>query len=44
MAVKCRYDQGELSAPDIKATEEQQQMDVARQAILQEFQFAASIV
>ena len=35
MAAKSRYDQGELSAPDIMAAEEQQEMDVTRQTILQ---------
>ena len=35
MAAKCRYDQDDLSKPDITAAEEQQQMDVARQAIRQ---------
>ena len=44
MAAKCRYDQGELSAPDIMAAEEQQQMDVTRQAILQEVQLRHPIV
>ena len=44
MAVKCRYDQGDLSVPDIMAAEEQQQMDVTRQAILQEVQLRHPIV
>ena len=44
MAAKCRYDKGELSAPDIMAAEEQQQMDVTRQAILQEVQLRHPIV
>lgn len=44
MAAKCRYDQGDLSAPDIVAAEEQQQMDVTRQAILQEVQLRHPIV
>ena len=44
MAAKCRYDQDDLSVPDITAAEEQQQMDVARQAILQEVQLRHPIV
>ena len=44
MVAKCCYDQGELSVPDIMAAEEQQQMDVTRQAILQEVQLRQPIV
>ena len=44
MVAKCHYDQGELSAPDIMAAEEQRQMDVTRQAILQEVQLWDPIV
>ena len=44
MAAKCRYDQGDLSVPDIMAAEEQQQMDITRQAILQEVQLRHPIV
>ena len=44
MVAKCRYDQGELSVPDIMAVEEQQEMDVTQQAILQEIQLWQPIV
>ena len=44
MAAKSRHDQGDLPAPDVTAAEEQQQMDVTRQAILQEVQLRYPIV
>ena len=37
MVAKFRYQQGDLSELDITAAEDQQQMDVTRQAILQEY-------
>ena len=43
-AAKCRCYQGELSAPDIMAAEEQQQMDDTREAILQEVQLQLPIL
>jgi len=44
MAAKCCYDQGDLSVPGITAAEEQQPIDVTRQAILQEVQLRHPIV